>query len=53
MASVVTLALALALKCLHGFAFVYSSEVNGDVWVCKAKPRQVSGGAELLVSFGK
>lgn len=41
MASMLTLALALALKHLHSSAFVYSSEVSGDVCVCKAKRRQV------------
>lgn len=40
-ASVLALALALALKHLHSSVFVYSSAVNGDVCVCRAKPRQV------------
>lgn len=41
MASVLPLALALALRHLHSSIFVYSSAVNGDVCVCRAKPRQV------------
>jgi len=53
MTSVLTLALALALKHFHSSACVCSSEVNGDVCVCKAEPRQVSRGAEPLVIFGK
>lgn len=53
MASVLTLALALALKHLRSSIYVYSSAVNGDVCVCRVKPRQVSGGAEPSVSFGR
>lgn len=53
MASMLSLALALALKHLCSYAFMYSSEFNGDGCVRKAKPRQFSGGAEPLVSFGK
>lgn len=53
MASVLTLALALALKHFHSSIFLYSSAVNGDVYVCRVKLRLVSEGAEPFVSFGR
>lgn len=40
-----TLALALSLKHLLMSACMYHSEGNGDTYVCKIKPGQVSGGA--------
>lgn len=49
------LAWVLAPACRHVrlSAGTYSSAVSGDVCVCQIKPRQVSRGADPLVSFGK